>query len=326
MASDAFVRHTQLILDRAGIDGRDDDIFVPNISDTDLDALAKHLTEGPKGRRGPTWHLFLRRDLPANPNLRVSAMQTLADWGGHQLVRFYTDTHELAEQHEKATGLPLTVLPIPIAPFPVKPTRKRRKGPLQVTYLGDARAEKGFALLPGILRACLPAVRARQVAFTIQTLGCLAEPVCERAAAELKALYDGPGLTLLPDRLTTGAYERLLAESDVILALYDPSSYLRRSSHVVVEGLCRGKIVAMLRGSSPANLVPSDCPWLCSDSQDAVDLIQWLASSKDPLGSWPPAPALQAELAKYHTGLRLAEALLDRSAMNEALIRCCFPR
>ncbi|RME67037.1 MAG: hypothetical protein D6781_13990, partial [Verrucomicrobia bacterium] len=163
-ASAHFVETTRRLLAAETL-GPNDEVFVPNISDTDLAALSDWLLALPEGK-SPRWHLFIRHDLPKTGGTsRITSMQALGGGRSRVPVTFYTDTAELAAQHESATGVPVTVLPIPVSAEPLRKPRKRSRRPWRVTYLGDARTEKGYPLLPAIVRECADLITSGILSF-----------------------------------------------------------------------------------------------------------------------------------------------------------------
>lgn len=306
-ASEHFVRQTRWVIETESL-GATDEIFVPNISDADLAELSKWISSQ-GGGAGPRWHLFVRHDLPDGDHTRIRAMQVLHEAFGPDRVRFYTDTAALAAQHKNSAGVPVVVLPIPIAAAPKPPRQHVRSGPLRVVYLGDARVEKGYHLLPDLVRRCEEGVRLGGMVFTIQAAGSSADPRCEGATAELQELEHTGAVHLLHEKLGTEQYESLLHGADVILALYEPLAYRRRSSHVVVEGLCDGKAVLITRGCASAELLPKECPWLCDDVAQAAERLRELSVAVNAEALWPAAAQLQTSLARFHNGRRLAEML-----------------
>lgn len=316
-----FVEQTKRVIEAEQL-GPHDEVYVPNISDADLAALTTWLQQS-RGRAGPRWHLFVRHDLPPDPRSRVASMRALGGADSPVRALFYTDTAELAEQHQRASGIAVTVLPIPVAAAPMARRPQRARRPWRVTYLGDARAEKGYDVLPEIVRGCADLVAAGQIAFHIQTAGSSAEAACQQATAELETLAVGPAIKLYPDRLSAEAYDALLAQADVILALYHGPTYARRSSHVVAEGLCSGKVVLTTRDSAPGRLLPAESPWLCGNAADAVAALRALvqpAGNGSRPGRWSLSARERAKLAAFHNGWRLAEMLTaDRQVADAAV-------
>jgi len=314
-SSRLFVKHTKFILEREQFQA-EDHIFIPNISDFDLAQLAIYLVSE-LDPEAPTWHVFLRRDVPEDNWTRVHSLRVLGKAIDRGKVRLYTDTTELAEQHRALTGFSVTVLPIPISTQPLVPSLAGADAPLRVVYLGDARVEKGFPRIPDLVRATETLTQRGDLSYSIQTYNGGSEPACQQAAAELTALDLGPEGELLEDRLSSRKYAELLSKSDVVLALYDRDAYKRRSSHVVVEALCSGKVVLITPGTAPASLIEADSQWLCSSVEIAAARIGELVDLRKRGVSYLGLPEdRRAHLADFHCGLRLVEILVGEAGQS----------
>lgn len=314
-----FIQQTHRLLERERLQPGDH-IFIPNLSDSDLVHLAIYLVSG-ASLEGPTWHLFLRRDIPETDQTRIYALRALEKEIRRGRVKLYTDTRELAKQHEALTGFSPTVLPIPVSTQPLSALSSGRRDSLCIAYLGDARAEKGFHKLPDLVRATQELIQRGDLSYVIQTFGSTADPECEQAAAELSSLALGPEGRLLEDRLSSEQYAECLAEADVVLALYDAGAYRRRSSHVVVEALCSEKVVLTTPGTAPASLLDPDSPWLCSTVADAVACVQELVRRRKQGSSYLGLPEeRRRELAEFHCGARLVAILASESKPTEFAI------
>jgi glycosyltransferase involved in cell wall biosynthesis len=308
-ASKYFLKQTKQVFDALSLNSGDE-VFVPNISDSDLAALIDGYEKG-LFQRGPRWHLFLRHDLPDENGIRIRSMRAIHLAMGPEQVRFYSDTEALAEQHRSATGLPVTVLPIPVSAEPRVPIIRQWSNPLIIAYLGDARVEKGFHHLPELVRLCRDGISSGRLLFEIQIAGSGYDPQCEAASIELKKLQLNGGIRLRPEKLTTEEYLDLLGRADVLISLYDGQAYRRRSSNVVIEGICEGKGLLLTRGCAPAEILPSDCPWLCSTIREAADTLLRICSEESVVKVWPEAIAYQEFMAALHNGWRLSEMLVE---------------
>lgn len=308
-----FATEIKKFLESDQIDNRDD-IFIPNISDFDFEALTRLVLEMPIANT-PTWHIVLRHDVPRDGWLRVGLMRSLHGQLGSG-VRFYTDTEELAQQHREASGVPVSVLPIPVVEVPQTVPKRKWSQPYTVTYLGDARSEKGFQYLPEIVRSCRDLVLDGLIEFEIQTVGHESDPACTSAEHELKGLSKELGLKLYPEKLSTEAYNDLLERSDFILALYSSEAYQRRSSHIVVEGFYSGKVVLTRPDCASSKMLPRDYPGFCHRESEAGDVLVRLVKEKDISALLESMQVFARAFVDFHSGLRLAEILLNE---DEAL-------
>jgi glycosyltransferase involved in cell wall biosynthesis len=311
-SSARFVAVTRQILDSERIEPGDD-IFIPNISDSDLSTLTAFIEH--HSADAFRWHIVLRHDLPAHSRVRIDCLRRLQATAHGTSIFFYADTLELADQHQRAADVPFTVLPIPVAATAMRKFRRKAMNErFRVTYLGDARTEKGYPLLPALVRACGDLVASGLLSFIIQANGTASDPACGLATAELEAC---DGVQLFRNHLSAAGYEELLRSADVVLALYDSDRYRLRSSHVVVEALCSGTPVLVRRGTASAALLPPDSPWLCDDVEEAAVALRRLVANSQ--GEWNRANKLRKSLAAFHNGKRLADILLRNIGAESSL-------
>jgi hypothetical protein len=138
----------------------------------------------------------------------------------------------------------------------------RRPGPLRITYAGDARLEKGFVHLPGIVDAVLAdSTVAEQIQFVIQAnfpfrLPCRRKNLPIVEARERLLRHDPARVRVLCEALDEAGYRSLVLEADMAILPYDARHYYARCSGVLVEMLSAG--------------VPVIAPGGCSMSSDLV--------------------------------------------------------
>lgn len=182
-------------------------------------------------------------------------------------VRYVTDSAGLAKEFESmAGGRPVGVLPIPhtlarppAGPTPAIPPKDPKR--VRLVYLGDAREEKGFELLPAIVRACAGAKKPA-VEFVFQAF--VSSRYHDRMAAvieELAQLNSVP-VHLVRSSLDPAGYDALLHSADLVLLPYDAVTYQVRTSGPFVEAICADKPVVVPQrswmtaqlGDSPAGV------------------------------------------------------------------------
>src|SRR5262249_11760019 len=141
-----------------------------------------------------------------------------------------TQTEEIAREYEPLLGFKPTPLPYyldPVAAASSASERDQGNGPL-VSYLGGARSERGFELLPAIISTCLAA--NPNLRFFIQ-VSQGSDPLSEDArglgADRRVSTHSG---TLDPD-----AYLTALRQARLILLPYDPAHYRTQSSGVYFQ-------------------------------------------------------------------------------------------
>jgi hypothetical protein len=280
----AFGRDAGRMLDKVQpVEG--DILFFPTISENDLTGLVQYLN---KTRRGldATWHFLFRRNIYSGAKHQYPAQ----DAGLHNLrllfesvessvlygrCFFYTDTDELTEQYDRLGQFRFHTVPVPHTYEPSDLIPKG--GPLRLTYLGDARTEKGFALLPELAesleREYLATGKARLVVQCNYNIPG-GEPKVAIARAQLEAM-PAPYICLHNQPLTSEEYRELLLASDITLLCYDPLNYYARSSGILVESLAVGIPV----------IVPGGC-WLARQFLERyVEEVESLRNRTKVLGS-----------------------------------------
>ena len=261
----AFGRDTKLLFEKAGLGPRDI-VFIPTISHRDMLGLLEFFRAGSR-EADASWHLLFRRNLPepslqdhAAPDLALneirSAFESFRRETGGRRIYFYTDSEELTEQYEEAGTLHFRTLPIPHTNAPQQ--RVPAEGPLRVAYLGDARREKGYHLLPDLVwNLRRDYLETNKVRFVFQSNpnpregeGETAIPRAEmdRFPSSIVALYKEP--------LSTDDYRRLLLSSNIMLLPYNRHDYHARSSGILAESLAAGIPVIVPAGTWLSRQLP----------------------------------------------------------------------
>jgi hypothetical protein len=184
------------------------------------------------------------------PRPIASVLRRLRDIYGDRLS-ISADTCLLSRAFHQATGLPVRAVPPPVAiPDVIAPSPREAATP-HLVFIGGARLEKNYHLLPAIVAAVLSRGRGR-ARFTLHAgrVDAASDPLLQRAHRELHAM-SGPDLRLIEHPLPTDAYWTLLNSADLVLLPYNGAIYGPRSSGILVESLALGV---------PA-LVPAGC-WM----------------------------------------------------------------
>ena len=253
----AFGRDTRNLFKKVGLQAGDV-VFLPTISHRDLLGLLDFFRAGQLSA-GVSWHFLFRRNLYTgtledSPDCREkvaeirNAFQTFQAEIGERKVFFYTDSAELTWQYEQLGAFPFHTLSIPhtysARDVPV------RDGPLRVTYLGDARREKGYHLLPRIVGDLLQEGLAGKLRFVFQSNYNVpgGEPEAVVARGQLESFPESM-VSLYKQALSTADYKALLLSSDITILPYDRTNYGARSSGVLVESLAAGIPVIVPAGT-----------------------------------------------------------------------------
>jgi len=206
-----------------------------------LGALALVLRRTPKE---------MDRDDPG-PQPIAAILTGLAAHFGERL-RLLADTRPLALLWSAALDRPVAEAPLPVVAPPVRNAPPGR--PPHLLFVGGARVEKGYGLLPDLVGAL-----AGEARFTMHSgpVDTAADPLVQRAHRRLRALAK-PGLTLLERPLPAAEYLSLLSVSDLVLLPYDARAYGPRSSGILAEARAAGVPAVVPAGCWMADAAGTD--------------------------------------------------------------------
>lgn len=147
-------------------------------------------------------------------------------------LRLFADTSSLRKIWLAELGIEVVELPLPVI-VPLRSTRPAFAIP-HLVFPGGARLEKGYTLLPGLVKNLGAGAR-----FTIHSgpirLG--SDPMVQQAHA---LLLRAPNVTLLERELSFEEYQALLSAADLVLLPYDAGAYGPRSSAILAETRAAG--------------------------------------------------------------------------------------
>ena len=249
--AEAFSRDTSLLV--AKLEPRSDDVFfIPTIAPRDMLGLLDVLASAPAATE-PSWHLLFRRNIYRGTEADYDAQedslaqtravfQQLQHQSGTTKARVfsYTDTDELTKQYNRLRAFPFHTLPIPHTYAP--DDRTRHEGPVRLTYLGDARNEKGFPLLPSLAADLMSDYLATgRASLVVQCNYNIpgGEAASSVARGQLESLPPRV-VSLYKEPLSSEQYRSLLLDSGIILLPYHAPNYYARSSGILVESLAAG--------------------------------------------------------------------------------------
>lgn len=320
-----FLFHSELDAALRHFDaGPQDHVFIHSVGFLEAEELIQFFLNEP-AEHLPFFHLLLRRDVDevrGNPHAYqafIRSIGRLRDLGvSPRGIAFYTDTDELTASYTKETGVEFRTLPIPFRHGLIDAARERvdAKGPpddptTRLLYLGDARTEKGYHLLPALARSLMLGddsdTRAKIVAQS-NFNSPDGEPKPRAARNQLMALPSDV-VTLHLEPLSPDRYYELLCESDVVLIPYDQACYARRSSGIFTEALAAGKPVVIPAGTSMANALPEGAGVVYEGEADFVRACREATSR---LGELTHAARKAASAwREHHSPSRLVRGLVD---------------
>lgn len=307
---DRFGEQLAAALDVVG-DTRDDLLLLHSISSARLTGLAAAL---PPARVGAL--AIVLRHTPEEMD-RVEAgtqpvttiLTELAAHFGARL-RLLADTAPLARLWSAALDRRVREIPPPVA---VPPPRDGPVGqPPHLVFAGGARPEKGYALLPELVRALTGEAR-----FTIHSgpISPTDDPLMQRAHRKLRALA-GTGLALLERPLPPDEYLALLRSADLLLLPYDAQAYGPRSSGILAEARAMGVPAVVPAGCWLGDEVGPDPALAFRDESGIAPAV------RHALGRLPALLAAYAAAApawrQAHAPAALLTRLLDATENDDA--------
>lgn len=215
----------------------------------------------------PNVHLCTPYDettMPGRPNEEsvLKVLKQVATIPTACRVHLWAETPQLASHYRELLDIEVQPLPLPSPPELSEQASSRscsgnRSERIRVSYLGAAREEKGFTLLPRLVRMSeLSAETKGRFKFIIQAspqiIGYTDE--ISRAIDELSQFGDDV-VELMTESLDEETYHRTLRESDIVLLLYNGDNYRVRGSGIAVEAIALGKCIITTRGTFCESLI-----------------------------------------------------------------------
>jgi glycosyltransferase involved in cell wall biosynthesis len=147
------------------------------------------------------------------------------------------DSRELQQEFGRISPIPVGLLPIPhCGEIPVAAKRDRARD-VRFAFVGEARTDKGFHLLPDLVLA-LESRAACPLRFSIQGYSPDHQDVVAGTARDRLEQFEQ--VDLIPDALTDEEYKALIADADVIILPYLQRHYHAQTSGIFAEAMSAG--------------------------------------------------------------------------------------
>ncbi len=323
-----------------GVVGFDDHLYFPNITERQFLGLVSAISFTALGHY-PQCHAMLRYplclptltqgglgerrvtarhdELVALYKIGFDALQTAKN---NSALRLVTDSAALAREYRSILDCSVDVIPIPHThpeglrdeaferSLPVK-----RRGEIRVVYLGDARDEKGFSMLPFAAMALTDRFGAHKVQFVFQALVSSSHHAgMSSAITDLEAMRLS-NVHLIKRPLTVAEYHTLLESADLVLLPYDGLVYRSRTSGPFVEALCAGKpVVAPGQTWMAEELSGSRAGCLFQERTDAELYSACVSAIEDLSKNSRAAQEFGTVYKRYHNPRSFIERLLTSYA------------
>lgn len=265
-------------------------------------------------RELPQFHICTPYDLGIMPGKTpdIPLENTFAALRQHDALNrslfFWAEIARLARQMTDTLGIETHALDIP---QPIRPYHRGKNGPLTLVYMGAAREEKGFHLLPDVIEAVAKRTKPGQVFFDLQAspqiIGYL--PIIKKAIARLEQ-FPADLVNLRRENQSQEAYKKMLTECDGVLALYLYNNYRMRGSGIAVEAISNGKALITTTGTFPASLVSHGGGVIGANTQEWADGIVDMVNNREKYMA--NAATQRLECASRNSPTLYIQRILDR--------------
>jgi len=196
---------------------------------------------------------------------------------------FFSDSELLVNEYRAFTRLPFHVLPIPHTQARFNRSNESRScvpsGPICLSYLGDARMNKGFHFLPYLFKKMAPMLESQRICAEVQAnIRDENDLFVKQAIKQLKRLSN---IVLHENELSSSEYYALLFRSHIVILPYTLDYYHSQTSGIFGEALAWGKPVIVPRGTwmyrqskqhgAGVGFLPNDRQDLCESVIKAVE-------------------------------------------------------
>jgi len=251
-SADAFTSELAQFVEAAGL-GANDIVFMHSLSPQIVLGTARFIAANPQ--TSPRFAMRFFSTAEAMAGHRLSYVKILKSIASVRIVRermsFFCESRNLITYYEEEVGRSYPLLFNPEHPS-LAAVRASSwtdtalaggKAPM-LAYFGEAREEKGFDLVPGIVRELLQSPQMAAFEFLIQTGSNRGNDTpkmarAKAALAELKQRYPGRVRTF-EQAETPEQFYFLMKHARGVIAPYSPLAYGKRGTGVTLEALQLG--------------------------------------------------------------------------------------
>jgi len=208
-------------------------------------------------------------------------------------INLFADSQDLADEYKFYIDKPFKVLPIPHTQYSSKqPSIKTPQKKLVIGYLGDARTNKGFQMIPEAINHVTNVLGNDAIHWEIQAnIRNHQEWQTVQAVNLLKTM---PNIKLHKEAMGTDDYHKLMAKIDIFMLPYTLENYHSQTSGVFSETRGLGKVSVVTKGTWMAREIKNHGGGILCAPEDSKSLGEALVES---IKTYPQLKA-QTELAK----------------------------
>lgn len=237
-------------------------------------------------------------------------------------ILLMADSQELIDEYRDINSrLQYVLAPIPHAPVHASAAKTRgRDSCTHVGYIGEARENKGFHLLPYLIRRIQRSPLCERVRFHLHAF---AHDQYSRFYRQIVSRLDAPCVTLYRNRLDDEEYQRFLDCLDVVVLPYTRMNYHAQTSGVLAEAIAAGKTVVCPRGTWMARQTVEYSAGVTFNPNDQEDLAhQTMYAIETNLQFREGADRRAESWMSFHNAERLVGQILEaRAAATSAAPR-----
>jgi glycosyltransferase involved in cell wall biosynthesis len=208
----------------------------------------------------------------------LDAFTRMAHSPARDRIRLLTDSDALRDEYRQIVpDLAFELAPIP---HTLEPEHRPVTDAFTVGYVGEARTNKGFHLLPRLVRRAAEA-NVQGVEFHLHTFAH------DSSAAFLRRALAGlrhPSVRLYRDEMPAAEYRRFLASLDLAVLPYTLDNYHAQTSGVFAEAMANGSLVVAPRGSwmsQQLNECGGGATFCPNDAEDLARVTLRLIAERD---------------------------------------------
>ena len=193
-------------------------------------------------------------------------------------INLFTDSQDLADEYKFYTDKPFKVLPIPHTQYSSEqPSIKTPSKKLVIGYLGDARINKGFHMIPETIKYVNSSLGSDAVHWEIQAnIRKHQEWQTVQAVNLLKTM---PTIKLHEAAMDTDSYHKLMAKIDIFMLPYTLENYHSQTSGVFSETRGLGKVSVVTKGTWMAREITNHGGGTLCTPEDSKSLADALLES-----------------------------------------------
>jgi glycosyltransferase involved in cell wall biosynthesis len=231
-------------------------ILIPAVTQFHMLALAKWLRETLERKPGlkaviqlmfsPSWTAW-DAVCESGEQMYADAFAYLVPYEGRR-VFYCSELSSSAREFRHLLSSEISLLPHAGIWREARAGRSVSDGAPTIGYFGYAKREKGFHLLPDIVRDVRRVLPPSDAGFVVQINHGAYDPLIVQAERQLRDLA-GPGLELRFGAMTEHDYLDAFESADIQLLPYDPELYRGRGSGVFSEAIGYGKTVIAPKSS-----------------------------------------------------------------------------